>query len=123
MDIKDLTLGQVEEILKKYGPRNPNTGEPVLPDMSHDDHWEIGKNYFIRTVTHIDVGTLIGVTDKELILKDASWVADTGRYQQAIADGQLEEVEPYPDDEKVLVGRSALIDAVIWRHKLPRQQQ
>lgn len=87
------------------------------------DNILLGKNYFIRTVTHHLVGTLIEVTAKELWLKDVSWIADDGRFMQAIANGDVKEVEPFPDGEEIPVGRGALIDAVIWHHELPRKQK
>lgn len=85
--------------------------------------YKIGENYFIRTVTHFNTGKLIRVTAKELVLKDAAWIADTGRFMQAIRDGKLNEVEPYPDGEEVIVGRGAVVDAVAWKHALPREQK
>lgn len=88
-----------------------------------DSHWIIGEDYFIRTVTHIQIGKLISVTDKELVLTDASWIADTGRFMQCVRDGELAEVEPFPDREPVIVGRGALVDAVRWMHGLPRTQK
>ena len=75
--------------------------------------WEIGKNYLIRTVTMIDTGRLVAVTDHELVLEDAAWIADTGRFADAIS-GKIDflEVEPYPEGRRVIVGRGAVIDAV-----------
>jgi hypothetical protein len=37
--------------------------------------------------------------------------------------GDLNEVEPYPDDVKVRVNRAGIIDVSTWRHKLPREQR
>lgn len=90
---------------------------------SDDSHWKVGENYFIRTVTHINIGTLAKVTDKELVLKDVSWIGSTARFEQTVKDGELDEVEPFPDNFEVIVGRGALIDAVIWSHPLPREQK
>ena len=74
--------------------------------------WEIGKVYLIRTVTMIDTGRLVAVTDHELVLKEAAWIADTGRFADAIKKAEFGEVEPFPDG-RVLVGRGAIIDAVV----------
>ena len=79
--------------------------------------WKIGENYMIRTVTMIQVGTLVDVTEKELVLEDASWVADTGRFHEFITKGEVDEVEPFPTGQ-VIVGRGALIDACKWKHAL-----
>jgi len=87
--------------------------------------WNIGKNYFIRTVTLHFTGKLVAVTDKELVLVDAAWIADTGRFSQFVK-GDLQssvEIEPYPDKEKVIVCRGGIIDAIEWKHSLPRTQR
>jgi len=87
--------------------------------------WQIGKNYFIRTVTMALCGKLVDVQEKELVLQNASWVADTGRFSNFIKDGTLSnsaEVEPFPDG-LVIVGRGALIDATIWKHDLLKKQK
>lgn len=85
-----------------------------------DSVWEIGKSYIIRTVTMIDTGRLVAVTDRFLVLEDAAWVADTGRWSDALRTGNLSEVEPFPDG-RVIVGCGAIVDAVCWGHTLPRK--
>ena len=77
-----------------------------------DSHWQIGKVYLIRTVTMIDTGILVKVTDKELVLENAAWIADTGRFHEALKKAVFNEVEPFPDGQ-VIVGRGAIIDAVV----------
>lgn len=100
MNIDDLTLRQVREI------QNMNAAK-----ASDNSAWEIGKHYLIRTVTMIDTGTVVAVTEHEIILEDAAWIADTGRFSDAIKSASFNEVEPFPDG-RVIVGRSAIIDAV-----------
>ncbi len=87
---------------------------------SVDGVWTIGENYFIRTVTNYLTGRLTVVTEHELVLADAAWVADTGRFADAISGGKLNEVEPYPSD--VIVGRGSIVDACVWTFPLPRAQ-
>jgi hypothetical protein len=74
--------------------------------------WEIGQIYLIRTVTMIDTGKLVAVNDQELVLEDAAWIADTGRFADAIKASKFKEVEPFPDG-RVIIGRGAIIDAVV----------
>ena len=76
-----------------------------------DAHWKIGANYLIRTATMIDAGKLVAVTEHELVLEDASWIADTGRFGKALETSSFNEVEMFPTGQ-VIVGRGALIDAV-----------
>jgi hypothetical protein len=88
-------------------------------DLSHP--FKIGQNYLIRTVTMTLVGRLDAVYNSELLLSSASWVADTGRFHNALKDGKLDEVEPFTND--VIVGRGSIIDATIWDHELPKEQK
>ena len=74
--------------------------------------WVIGKNYLIRTVTMIQTGKLESIDDKEIILSHAAWIADTGRFTEAVKSQSFSEVELFPTDKLIAVGRGALIDAV-----------
>ena len=95
--------------------------------MKTNKVWEMKKNYLIRTVTHIQVGKLVCVTDKELVLEKASWIADTGRFMNALRDGiekQADsEIEPFPEKSRVIIGRDSIIDAVRYDHELPTEQK
>ena len=82
----------------------------------------IGKSYFIRTVTYHLVGTVTSCVGQFILLKDAAWVADSGRFTQALRDGTLNEVEPIPDGEAI-VNLGAVTDAFIWAHTLPLTQK
>jgi hypothetical protein len=112
MDIDNLTIAEIKQINQLL-----KGGDATLSP------YKVGEHYFIRTVTHYLTGKLVRVTAKELVLKDAAWIADTGRFMQAIRDGILNEVEPYPDNEEVIVGRGSIIDALKWKHSLPREQK
>lgn len=79
--------------------------------------WQTGKSYFIRTVTMHLVGKLESINDKELLLSKASWIADSGRFSQALNTGELNEIEPFKSD--VIVNRNSIIDATLWTHELP----
>jgi hypothetical protein len=95
--------------------------------MEKNETFQIGKNYLIRTVSHIDVGKLLMVGDKELVLTNASWIADTGRFSNCLRDGFEEqtnsEIEPFPTNAKVIIGRGSIIDMVEYTHKLPKHQK
>lgn len=81
--------------------------------------WQVGKAYFIRTVTHHLVGELVMVTEQELVLTKAAWIGHDGRFNEAVRTGEYDEVEPFPADAEVIVGRGALIDATLHNGKLP----
>ena len=112
MNIDDITITitQTRELANMFGQKSPG-----------DSAWEIGENYLIRTVTMIDTGRLVAVTDHELVLEDAAWVADTGRFADTLRSCEFSEVEPFPDG-RVVIGRGAVIDAVKI-DKLPRYQK
>ena len=101
MNINDLTIGEAKALAAMFA------GTP----QQNDTAWDIGSIYLIRTVTMIDTGRLVGITPQELILEDAAWIADTGRFADALKSCTFGEVEPFPDG-RVIVGRGGIIDAV-----------
>lgn len=92
--------------------------------FSHDSstHPYTLGNVFIRTVTMAYTGRLVQVTNQELVLEDACWIADTGRFADFLSAAKLNECEPYPAG-RVIIGRSALVDCCAWKHDLPRTQK
>lgn len=86
---------------------------------SENTFWQVGKKYFVRNVTMHIVGELIYFDDKDFVFKDASWVADSGRWSTALRTGVLSEVEPFQSN--VSVSRAAYVDATEWLHDLPRE--
>ena len=110
MNLDDLTLGQLKQL------------QSLSPAL--DDHpYKVGSNYFIRTVTHHFTGKLIKVTKQELVLIDAAWIADDGRFHDAMTKGEFDEIEPYVSGQEVIIGRGSIIDASTWNHALPKEQK
>lgn len=81
--------------------------------------FEIGEKYFIRTVTYFATGKVKRITGNFLELEDAAWIADTGRFNEAISKGVLSEVEPV--EVPMYLNMSSITDAFLWKHKLPRE--
>ncbi len=79
-----------------------------------DGPYEIGKCYLVFTVTAAIHGRLVEVTPQELVLTNAAWIADTGRFSDFIT-GKIEpkEIEPFPWNEPVVIGRGSIIYASI----------
>ena len=102
MNLSELKLSDLAQLVVCLGGNRAGASESA---------WEIGKIYLIRTVTMIDTGKLVAVTEHELVLEDAAWVADTGRFMQAVEKAEFGEVEPFPNG-RVIVGRGSVIDAV-----------
>lgn len=112
MNIDELTIKEVKHLqsLLKGGDAAQS---PYL----------LGEPYFIRTVTQHYTGRIKRVTAKEIVLTEACWIADSGRFYNALKEGKLNEVEPFPQDEEVIVGRGAIVDACRWKHALPKEQK
>ena len=79
----------------------------------------LGQNYLVETVTKYYLGKLAGVGEHELTLTDASWIADTGRYSEALTNGTANEVEPCPDGP-VFVGRGSIVSVIPWGKAIMR---
>lgn len=50
------------------------------------------------------------MTNQELVLEHAAWIADDGRLTQALANSEFNEVEIFPGG-RVIIGRASIIDA------------
>ena len=72
--------------------------------QTQDHQFNIGAKYFIRTVTMSFTGVLVSVGDKELVIKEAAWISDSGK-------SEFDEVEMFPKNNKVIIGRGSIIDA------------
>lgn len=79
---------------------------------------KMGASVFIRTISMYYTGKVLELTAEFIVLEDAAWIADTGRFSSALTDGVLGEVEPYPDP--VSVNRAHVLDVTRWGHALPR---
>jgi len=83
---------------------------------------EVGNKVLIRTATHYHVGKIQHLLEKGgvpgVVLEQASWVADTGRFTNCLTtENGLKEVEPFPDP--VWVSLVSAVDITFWRHALP----
>lgn len=113
MDLDKLTLGDVKQLRCLLGGAADGSCAKRLP-------MPIGKVVFIRTVTYHMIGEVLEFTDEEVALGKAAWVADDGRFHEAMATGKFNEVEPYPDDARVVVNRGSVIDWVAVPFAAPR---
>jgi len=80
----------------------------------------IGKKLFIRTVTYHMVGKVKNRIGNLFELEKASWIADSGRFMQAIKNGTLDEVEPVGQQ---WVNIETIVDMFPWNHDLPKEQK
>ena len=108
MNIDELKVREIREIAQMVGCGGAKTGGP----------YRIGDKVLIRTVTMTQTGRIVEVYPHELVLEDAAWIGDTGRFHVALRDGALSEIEPA--DGRVIVSRGSIVDCWEWRHDLPR---
>ena len=80
----------------------------------------IGRKYFFRTVTYHLLGKVVKRIANFLLLEDAIWVADSGRFMQAIQNGELGE---YEEVGKAYVNLNSVTDFIPWIHKIPKGQK
>lgn len=88
------------------------------PEQESEGPFEIGKAYLIRTVTYHQVGILKDIQGDFLIFKDASWVADSGRFSDCLSKGSFTEVEYVGP---MLINKTAIVDAFPWENKVPKE--
>ncbi|WP_299079001.1 hypothetical protein [uncultured Paraglaciecola sp.] len=112
MDINQLTIGQIKEIQSI-----------CVGEMKNKSTYPVGANVIVRTVTMIYTGKLKQVTDTDFILNECSWIPETGRYMNFVAEGKVNECEPYPEELDVFVNRGSLLDICEMKTSLPRSQK
>lgn len=95
--------------------------ELLCLENDYQSFLEVGKNYQIRTVTMIYTGKLKKENKESLLLGDAAWIPDTGRFSDSMKNTDLyNEVEPY--HRPPIIFKSGIVD-VVEIDKLPRIQK
>lgn len=79
----------------------------------------VGEKFFFRTVTYHLTGRVKKVIGNIIELENAAWIADSGRFMQAIKNGELKEVEPVG---RAYINMQAVTDFFPWCHPLPDKQ-
>lgn len=80
----------------------------------------IGKAYFFRTVTYHITGRVKRLIGNIVVLTDAAWIADSGRFMDCIKSGKLNEVEPVGN---AYLNLATVVDFFDWKHELPKTQK
>lgn len=90
----------------------------ILDDktQSMEMPFEVGRSYFVRTATMANLGRLKNIIGKFLVLENAVWIADTGRFHDFLRDGKCNEYEGFIND--CIIPIDSIIDATEWKHKL-----
>ena len=103
------------------------TYEKIKDQLSQDEKLDIsglddlvGKKWFFRGIPFHWVGKVKDRIGDILELEGASWIADSGRFMQAIKHGKLDEVEPVG---QAFINIKAVCDFLPWKHDLPKEQK
>ena len=81
----------------------------------------LGRKVYVQTVTYHYTGQVVElVGDESAILEDAAWIADTGRFAQAMESGDYSEVEPLTAPIQLNYGAVVMVTT---SHTLPREQK
>jgi hypothetical protein len=88
---------------------------------SSDVPFEVGEAYFFRTVTYHTLGRVKKIVGNFLVLEEASWIADSGRFNEFINDGKVDNqsVEIEHLEVNPVLSLTSVVDAFPWKHKLP----
>lgn len=122
MNIDTLTIAEARQIAALFNTNQIPQGSALSmkSEVIPANPFEIGGKYFIRTVTHHYTGRLIAIYAGELVFDTAAWIADDGRLSDSLKSCEFNEVEPYTD--KLILGRSGILDAVLIK-TLPVSQK
>ena len=108
IEVSEKTLERIKDQLGEESYKNIDS----LQDM-------VGEKYYFRTITYHLTGRVTKVIGSFLELENAAWIADSGRFMNAIKEGKLSEVEPVG---RAYVNMNAVTDMFPWKHKLPEKQ-
>lgn len=111
MNIDELTVGQLKTIKSLCGLGSEQKSSP----------FQVGKKYFIHTVTLYYTGELKEIYPDALVLDNAAWIPDTGRFYDFLKNGKPNEVEPFLDP--VIIPTGSIIGATEWKHDLLKEQK
>ena len=117
-----------EVCMSKQIEVSDETWEKIKKVVSEDtDSFEIndlddfiGKKLFIRTVTYHMTGKVKARIGNFFHLTEAAWIADSGRFMNAIKNGELNEVEPVGE---AMININSIVDMFNWKHDLPKEQK
>lgn len=109
IEISDETFEKLKDQLSTEEQKEVNTYEDL-----------IGGKWFFRTVTYHLIGEVKKIVGRFAFMKNASWIADSGRFMNTIKEGTLSEVEPVGD---AFINLDTVVDFFPWKFKLPTEQK
>lgn len=102
------------------------SGTPAAGEIAYDWLYEKGENvepllkvgecYFVKTVSDYYLGRLVSLTHDWMEMTEASWIPDTGRFNEFIRTGQPRENEPMAHGCLISIGAITAVSP--WPHPL-----
>ena len=123
---EDMTIKEAQELIARAGElqevfRGP---APAPKSVSSGGHsFKEGQAIFMRCVTHYYTGRVVRVTDSDVVLEDAAWIADGMRFHRMLKTGLDKEAEVEPFIGRAVISRGAIVDWCEWVHDLPTEEQ
>lgn len=109
IEVSEETLEKIKDQLDDHSFKEIES----LKDM-------VGEKFYFRTVTYHLTGRVKRVMGSILELENAAWIADSGRFMNAIKEGKLNEIEPVG---RAYINISSTTDFFPWKHPLPEKQK
>lgn len=109
MNLDKMTIGEAKQLANLFG------GTPQQKPLP----FKVGEKYMIRGVTNYMLGEVREIVGDFLVLDNASWVADTGKFSEALEKGTLSEVERVPNG--TIINTGSICDAQPWLLDLPTE--
>ncbi len=105
---KSKILQELQRLAQEIKKEN---GTSITFEQSYILPFEIGKEYFIRTVTYHLTGRVKAIVGKFLVMEKCAWIADSGRFHEFFETPSSSlEVEPFGKRD-VFVNTDSITDA------------
>jgi len=102
MNIDSMTFGELKQIAALFGTTQSKCACPMLV---------IGKGYLVQLATgYMMSGRIKEDNADHYVLTKAAWVADTGRFGNAIKLSEFSEVEAF--DRDLIITKQSIVMAV-----------
>lgn len=82
----------------------------------------VGQKWFFRTVTYHLLGKVKKIAGRFIVLENAVWVGDSGRFSDFLKTGPSQSAELEPCGTALLNSES-IVDAFPWKHEIPSKVQ
>jgi hypothetical protein len=105
-----------EEYIRKADVDALQKQQAKIKQTSQPHPYVKGQLYHVETATKYYIGTCSDVTDQEIVLQDAAWVAHTGRLNAYLSGSAPTSLEPL--NGPVFISRGAIVAVIPYTRKI-----